>query len=165
MFGHALAVLLAHMNFFHIAHEPTQIIEPFYAREIAVAILKWKQCPRCERRLSTDPSHLEFLTANRYWHCESYRTICDDGHQVFVTLFPQQTAEMFSQSQTEVTPFLPRNCGPHREIKTPFVTPLFESRGDNERVFRRTCGISSHDHDEFVRYYEKPGWTIRSGVI
>lgn len=165
MLGHALAVLLAHMKFFQVEPKPTQTIEPFYAREIATAILQWKRCPRCERHLSTEPAHLEFLTANRNWHCESYRTICEAGHQVFVTLFPQQTAEMFSKSENEVTPFLPRTCGPHRTIRTPYVTPLFESRGGNERIFWRTCGIPDHNHDEYVRYYEKPGWTVRGGVI
>lgn len=160
-----LETLLSHMNFTYVHQETPEPEEPFYAREIAVLILKWKKCPRCQELFSTDPSHLEFLTANRSWHSESYRTICGSGHRVFVTLFPLRTLDMFSQSQNEVIHFLPKKCGPNREIKTPYVFPIFERRGDNERIFKRTCGVSTHDHDEYVRYYEKPGWELRGAIF
>lgn len=159
MLGRVLETLLRSMNLGQVGVvEPVPTPEPDYARKIAEFVLRWKRCPRCHKLWSIRTQDLEFLNTNRNLFSESYRTICQDGHRLFVTIFPTGTAQMFTYAQDEITAFLPQNCGPNRRIRTIRVSPAQGFRGGNELTFIRGCGVSGHDHDEYSRYYEKPGW-------
>jgi len=136
---------------------PLEIQEPAGARGRTEFILAWKRCSLCGSVLMTTPGQLEFLTTNRQLHSESYLAVCADGHPYYVTIFLQGTAHMPVLAQDEVWNFLPRSCG-RREVTYGRVQMFLPEKWASELMIEGRCGVKDHQHDVYLRWYEKPGW-------
>lgn len=140
---------------------PALLMEPTGVRQRTESILAWKRCSICGSILITAPGQLEFLTTNRNLHSESYLVVCADRHPYYVTIFLQGTVSMPILAQDEVWPFLPKSCG-SRSVTYGRVEMFLPERWASELKIEGRCGVKGHQHDVYLRWYEKPGWTTRT---